>query len=144
MNDVAVPAQAMAQQAGLNLTVEVVEFATQLSRYNKGDYQLMVWNYTPYLDPVFGLDRFIGDKGAQPDRVWGNHEAIELLARLMETAAPEARQPLFDTLHKLFVDDAPMIVWSSGVNVSAVSPAVRGYAPWPDRKPRFWSVEVVR
>ncbi len=144
MNDVAVLAQAMAQQAGLNLIVEVVEFATQLSRYNKGDYQLMVWNYTPYLDPVFGLDRFIGDKGAQPDRVWGNREAIGLLAKLMETAAPGARQPLFDTLHKLFIDDAPMIVWSSGVNVSAVSPAVRGYAPWPGRKPRFWNVEVVR
>jgi peptide/nickel transport system substrate-binding protein len=144
MNDVAVLAQAMAQQAGLNLTVEVTEFATQLSRYNKGDYQLMVWNYTPYLDPVFGLDRFIGDKAAQADRVWGNPQAIELLAKLMETAAPEARQPLLDTLHKLFVDDAPMIVWSSGVNVSAASPAVRGYAPWPGRKPRFWNVEVVR
>ncbi|SFI04792.1 ABC transporter substrate-binding protein [Bradyrhizobium sp. cf659] len=144
MNDVAVLAQAMAQQAGLNLSVEVVEFATQLSRYNKGDYQLMVWNYTPYLDPAFGLDRFVGDKAAQPDKVWGNRDAIELLAKLMETAAPEARQPLFDALHKLFVDDAPMIVWSSGVNVSAVSPAVRGYAPWAGRKPRFWNVEVVR
>jgi peptide/nickel transport system substrate-binding protein len=104
----------------------------------------MVWNYTPYLDPAFGLDRFIGDKAAQPDRVWGNAAAIDLVGKLMETAAPEARQPLFDALHKLFVDDAPMIVWSSGVNVSAVSPAVRGYAPWAGRKPRFWNVEVVR
>jgi peptide/nickel transport system substrate-binding protein len=144
MNDVAVLAQAMAQQAGLNLTVEVVEFATQLSRYNKGDYQLMVWNYTPYLDPAFGLDRFIGDKAAQPDRVWGNREAVDLLGKLMDTSVPEARQPLFDALHKLFVEDAPMVVWSSGVNVSAASPAVRGYAPWAGRKPRFWNVEVVR
>ena len=144
MNDVAVLVQAMAQQAGINLTIEVVEFATQLSRYNKGDYQLMVWNYTPYLDPVFGLDRFIGDKGAQPDRVWSNREAIELLAKLMDTASPEARQPLFDALHRLFIDDTPMIVWSSGVNVSAFSPLVRGYAPWSGRKPRFWNVEVTR
>ncbi|MCP3390552.1 ABC transporter substrate-binding protein [Bradyrhizobium sp. CCGB12] len=143
MNDVAVLAQAMAQQAGLNLTVEVVEFATQLSRYNKGDYQLMVWNYTPYLDPAFGLDRFIGDKATQPDKVWGNGAAIDLLGKLMETVAPEARQPLFDAVHKLFVDDAPMIVWSSGVNVSAASPKVRGYAPWAGRKPRFWNVELV-
>lgn len=144
MNDVAVLAQAMAQQAGLNLIVEVVEFATQLSRYNKGDYQLMVWNYTPYLDPVFGLDRFVGDRAAQADRVWGSPPAIELVAKLMETAALEGRQPLFDALHRLFIDDAPMIVWSSGVSVSAFSPAVRGYAPWPGRKPRFWNVEVVR
>ena len=52
MNDVAVLVQAMGQQVGLNLSVEVVEFAAQLSRYGKGDYQLMVWNYTPYRDPV--------------------------------------------------------------------------------------------
>jgi peptide/nickel transport system substrate-binding protein len=51
---------------------------------------------------------------------------------------------LFDELQTLFADDAPMIVWSSGAHVSAFSPAVHGYAPWPGRKPRFWNVEVVR
>jgi len=60
------------------------------------------------------------------------------------TAAPDARQPLVDELHRLFVDDAPMIVWSSGVNISAFSPVVHGYAPWRGRKPRFWNVEVAR
>jgi peptide/nickel transport system substrate-binding protein len=144
MNDVAVLVQAMAQQAGLNMTVEVVEFATQLSRYFKGDYQLMVFNYTPYLDPMFGFDRFVGDKTGQADSVWGNPQAVALLAKLADTPAPELRQPIFDELHRLFIDDAPMIVWSSGVNVAAYSSAVRGYAPWPGRKPRFWNVEVVR
>jgi peptide/nickel transport system substrate-binding protein len=144
MNDVAVLVQAMEQQVGINATVEVVEFATQLSRYFKGDYQLMVFNYTPYLDPLFGLDRFIGDKTKQADRVWGDPQAIELLAKLAQTLSPEARQPLFDDLHRLFIEDSPMIVWSSGANVSAYSKAVRGYEPWPGRKPRLWNVEVAR
>jgi peptide/nickel transport system substrate-binding protein len=144
MNDTAVLVQAMAQQAGINMSVEVVEFATQLSRYFKGDYQMMVFNYTPYLDPMFGLDRFIGDKAVQPDRVWSDPQAIDLLARLAETSSPEARQPIFDQLHRLFIEDSPMLVWSSGANVAACSRAVRGYAPWPGRKPRFWNVEVTR
>ena len=144
MNDVAVLVQAMAQQAGINMTVEVIEFATQLSRYFKGDYQLMVFNYTPYLDPMFGFDRFVGDKSRQADIVWGNPQAVTLLAKLADTPAPEQRQPIFDELHKLFIDDSPMVVWSSGVNVSASAKTVRGYAPWPGRKPRFWNVEVVR
>jgi peptide/nickel transport system substrate-binding protein len=144
MNDVAVLVQAMAQQVGLNVIVEVVEFATQLSRYFKGDYQLMVFNYTPYLDPLFGLDRFIGDKTVQADRVWGNPQAIELLAKLAQTSSPDTRQPLFDDLHQLFIEDSPMIVWSSGVNVAAYAKTVRGYTAWPGRKPRFWNVEVVR
>jgi len=81
----------------------------------------MVFNYTPYLDPLFGLDRFIGDKTAQADRVWGNPQAIELLAKTDQTSSPEARQPLFDDLHRLFIEDSPMVVWSSGVNVSATA-----------------------
>ena len=97
-----------------------------------------------YLDPVFGLDRFMGDKTAQPDRVWGNPQAIALLSKLMDTNDPAVRQPLFDELQTLFAEDAPMVVWSSGANVSAFSPAVHGYAPWPGRKPRFWNVEVVK
>jgi peptide/nickel transport system substrate-binding protein len=144
MNEIAVLVQALGQQVGLNISIEVVEFATQLSRYAKGDYQMMVWNYTPYLDPVFGLDRFMGDKATQPDRVWGNPQAIALLSKLMDTADPAAQQPLFDELQTLFAEDAPMVVWSSGANVSAFSPAVHGYAPWPGRKPRFWNVEVVK
>jgi peptide/nickel transport system substrate-binding protein len=47
-------------------------------------------------------------------------------------------------LHRLFIEDSPMVVWSSGVNVSAYAKAVRGYAPWPGRKPRFWDMEVMR
>ena len=144
MNDTAVLVQAMAQQVGINMSVEVVEFATQLSRYLKGDYQMMVFNYTPYLDPMFGLDRFIGDKTAQADRVWGSPAAIDLLARLAEHASPQDRQPIFDELHRRFIDDSPMMVWSSGSSVSAYAKAVHGYAPWPGRKPRFWNVEVVR
>lgn len=144
MNDAALLIQAMAQTAGINMSVEVVEFATQLARYFKGDYQLMVFNYTPYLDPTFVFDRFTGDRTKQADRVWGDLTAVQLLGKLAETGDPAARQPLFDQLHKLFIEDSPMIVWSSGVNVSAYAPAVRGYEPWPGRKPRFWNVEVAR
>jgi peptide/nickel transport system substrate-binding protein len=42
MNEIAVLVQALGQQVGLNISIEVVEFATQLSRYAKGDYQMMV------------------------------------------------------------------------------------------------------
>ena len=76
--------------------------------------------------------------------MWGHPQAIALLAQLAQTSSPEARQPLFDDLHILFIEDSPMVVWSSGANVSAYAKAVRGYAPWPGRKPRFWNMEIVR
>jgi peptide/nickel transport system substrate-binding protein len=141
MQDIAILVQAMGQAAGINFSVETIEFGTQLSRYFKGDYQLMVFNYTPYLDPMFVFDRFVGDKQKQADRVWSNPKAIELVSRLAATP-PDARQPIYDELHRLFIDDSPMIVWSSGTYVSAYSAKVHGYEPWAGRKPRLWTVEI--
>jgi peptide/nickel transport system substrate-binding protein len=144
MHDIAIVVQAMARAAGISMDVEVVEFATQFDRYMKGDYQVMVWNYTPYLDPMFVFDRFTGDRAKQADKVWDDPKAIELLGKLAATAAPAARQPIFDDLHRLFIEDSPMVVWSSSTVVSAHSTSVKGYQPWPGRKPRLWNVEVAR
>jgi peptide/nickel transport system substrate-binding protein len=141
MHDIAIAVQAMLVAAGIKAEVETVEFGTQLERYFKGQYQLMVFNYTPYLDPMFVFDRFTGDKSKQVDRVWDSPRAVELIARLA-TAKPDEKQALYDDLHRLFIADSPMIVWSSGTMVSAFAGKVGGYAPWAGRKPRLWNVEL--
>ncbi len=143
MYDIAIAVQAMLVAVGISAEVETLEFGAQLDRYFRGQYQLMVFNYTPYLDPMFVFDRFTGDKRKQADRVWSNPHAIELVGKLAMTR-PEDRQPIYDELHRLFIADSPMIVWSSGVSVAAHTAAVKGYAPWAGRKPRLWNVEVAR
>ncbi|QHI98957.1 peptide ABC transporter substrate-binding protein [Xylophilus rhododendri] len=142
MQDIAVLYQALAREAGINIEVEVVEWAVQLDRYFKGSYQMMVWNFAPQLDALFVIDRFTGDKSRQADRVWGNPQASQLLARIGNTASAAERQPLFDQLHQLFVDDAPMIAWSTPRSLSALSPKVKGFQAWAGRKPRYWNVEL--
>jgi peptide/nickel transport system substrate-binding protein len=144
MEKTAVILQAMLQAVGLNATVEVVEFANQFERYYSGRYQITVWNLTPYLDPVYLFERFIGDKTKQADKVWDDPKARELLAALFNAEAPEARQKLFDDLHRLFVKDLPMLVWASRVQVAAYRDNVKGFAAWPGQKPRFWGVELAR
>lgn len=141
MHDIAIAVQAMLVAAGIKAEVETLEFGTQLDRYFKGQYQLMVFNYTPYLDPMFVFDRFTGDKRRQPDRVWDSPRALELIDRLAAAKADD-KQALYDELHRLFIADSPMIVWSSGTMVSAFSKKVKGYEPWAGRKPRFWNVEI--
>lgn len=143
MHDIAIAVQAMLVAAGIRAEVETLEFGAQLDRYFKGQYQLMVFNYTPYLDPMFVFDRFTGDKRQQVDRVWGNPRAVELV-RALATTPPERRQPLYDELHQLFIADSPMIVWSSGTTIVAHAAAVKGFEPWAGRKPRLWNVEIAR
>lgn len=142
MQDTAIYVQAMLQAVGINAEVQVLEFATQFERYYSGSYQMMVWNLTPYLDPIFLFERFIGDKRKQADKVWDDPKARDLLKRLFAADTPEARQPIFDDLHRLFLEDAPLVVWAPRVMFSAYRDSVKGYAPWPGERARLWDVAL--
>jgi peptide/nickel transport system substrate-binding protein len=47
----AVMAQAMLQQIGLNVQIEVLDYATQVDRRRSGNYQIISQSVTPRLDP---------------------------------------------------------------------------------------------
>ena len=73
----AVMVQAMAQEAGIKIEVEVLDWATQLDRYNKGDYQAMAFAYSARLDPSLSYEMISGPKAKQPRKVWDNPEALD-------------------------------------------------------------------
>jgi len=141
MFDTAITVQAMLREAGLAVEVEAMEFGTMLQRNLRGQCQMMVWLYTPYLDPMFLFERFIGDKAVQPDRIWDNPRATALLNDLFAARDGAARQPIYDELHRFFVADAPMIVWSTRYMIAAASARVTGLElAWPGQRVRFWNV----
>jgi len=132
----------MLQAVGVNAEVEVVDFAKQFERYYKGTFQLMIWNTTPYLDPIFIFDRFIGDKARQPDKLWDDPKAIDLLKQLDDAPDSAHRQPIFDALHRLYLADAPLVAWTFRVAPTGLRSAVEDYDAWPGGKPRFWNVSL--
>jgi peptide/nickel transport system substrate-binding protein len=134
MRDTAVLAQAMLQAVGVNAEVDVVDFAKQFDRYYKGAYQLMVWDTTPYLDPIFIFDRFIGDKAKQPEKIWDDPEAIALLQQLFDAPDPARRQPLFDALQRLCLADAPLVAWNFRITPTGLRSNVEGYEAWSGEK----------
>ena len=142
MKDIAILLQAQLQAAGMNARIETLEFGAQLQCYSRGDYQLMIWNITPYLDPVFTFDRFIGPPDGPAGKVWRSPTANEAIARLSTIPEGEARQPAFDALHRLFLREAPLIVWTNRETISGVRTTVQGFEPWPGLKPRFWNVSL--
>jgi peptide/nickel transport system substrate-binding protein len=70
MFDQAMLVQAMAAQVDLNLDVEVIDWASELDRYAKGDYQAMSFSYSARLDPSLSYDAFTGPKASEPRKVW--------------------------------------------------------------------------
>lgn len=142
MSNTAIACQGLWQAAGINVQIEPMEFAAMYDRFYSGRYQMMVWNVTAYLDPIFIFDRFIGDKSKQVDRVWDDARARELLHQLFNAGDDATRQKLADALHELYLEQMPMLVWSSRGQIDASRSRVRGLAGWPGSKPRFWNVSV--
>ncbi|CAN7464561.1 ABC transporter substrate-binding protein [Bosea sp. LjRoot90] len=137
---VAIMAQAMLQAAGINSEIEVLEWATQLDRYTKGNYQMMSFSYSARLDPAQSYNQFSGPKDTYPSKAWDSRRADELIEKSTIIADEGERQKLFDELHKLMLADAPLIFLYNQVDTAVVSKRLQGFAPWVASKPRLWEV----
>ncbi|WP_049823992.1 ABC transporter substrate-binding protein [Bradyrhizobium sp. WSM2254] len=140
--DSSVLVQAMAQTVGINIELEVMDWAAQLDRYNRGDYQSMAFTYSARLDPSLSFEMLTGPKATQPRKVWDNPEAQDMLRQSMMIDDAAKRQALFDDMHKRFIADVPMIVLFNGAELTALRKGIKGYAGWLYPQPRFWGVTV--
>lgn len=142
MFDMAVLVQGMAQAAGLKIDIEVLDWATQLDRYTKGDYQLMSFSYSARLDPALNFEMLMGAKDKQPRKVWDNPEMQARLGVAMAVSERAQRQAIFDELHRRIVDEVPIIVLYNGPEVAATRRNVVGFKGWPAGQPRLWNVRL--
>jgi peptide/nickel transport system substrate-binding protein len=140
--DSAVLVQAMAQAVGINIELEVLDWAAQLDRYNRGDYQSMAFVYSARLDASLSFEMLTGPKATQPRKVWDNAQAEQMLKQSMMIDDRAKRQALFDEMHRLFIADVPMIVLFNGAELTALRKNVKGFAGWLYPEPRFWGVRV--
>lgn len=142
MFDCAVLIQAMARQAGIDLRIETLDWAAQLERYNSGQYQAMAFAYSARMDPSLSLESLVGDKAADPRKVWGDPRARALLAQSRATADPAERQAALDKLQDLFLEQAPAVVLFNSARIAAIRANVTGYKGWPAAQQRFWGVAL--
>ena len=137
----AVIAQAMMQSVGINAEIEVLEWATQLDRYNKGSYQMMSFSYSSRLDPALSYEQFMGPKDKQPRKVWDDAEAQALLDKASVLSDMGERQKLFDELYKRQLVATPLIIMFNGIEASAQGKRIQGDPYW-EGKQRLWGVSV--
>lgn len=140
MFDQALLVQAMARKAGLNLRLDVTEWASQVNRYQTGNYQLMSFNYSARPDPYFNYEAMLGDRRRSPRKVWDEAGAIGLLDAAGAEADPAKRQVAFDRLHHLMLDNVPLIVLFNPGDVNAVRSGVTGFQAWSLGRARLWGV----
>lgn len=140
MFDQAVLVQAMAAQVGINIDVDVTDWASELDRYSKGAYQAMSFGYSARLDPSLSYDVFTGPKATQPRKVWDDPKIQAMLEATMRTVDPKERQKIFDDMHRALLADAPLLPLFNTTLIGAVRNNVVGYRGWAAVQPRYWNV----
>ena len=140
--DAAIILQAMAREAGIKFEISTLDWATQLARYSRGDYQTMIFGYSARLDPALTLDPIIGSKDVDPRRLWERPAARALLRRAVDEPDRKKRQALFDALDRGFRHDVPAVILFNTARTTALSDRVTGFRGWPAGLPRLWNVAV--
>ena len=138
--DTAVIAQAMLQSVGINADIEVLEWASQLDRFNSGKYQIMAFNYSNRADPGLAYQTVVGSKAKKANAVWDDPDVGKLVNASLQETDPAKRQAIFDDLHARFLDQVPFMMLANGLDVGVSGPKVKGYRTWQGFA-RFWGVE---
>nr|WP_299497549.1 ABC transporter substrate-binding protein [uncultured Rhizobium sp.] len=138
--DAAILVQAMAQEAGINIEIETLDWASLLDRYTAGNYSAMSFTYSARLDPTLSFDMVSGSKDKSANKVWDNPDGLKLIAESASVTDQAKRQAMFDQLEGMMRADVPLIPLYSGTRIGAVRANVEGYKTWPVGYPRMWGV----
>ncbi len=142
MFDAAIAIQAMLVDSGINARLEVLDWATQLSNYYEGKFQLATFGYSGRTHPAINYSTILGDKDNNPAYQWQNEEALNLLQRADRSLSEDLQTQLFNRVHELMIADVPILGLSNELEVDAVRSRVSGYRPWSIGRPRLWGVSL--
>jgi peptide/nickel transport system substrate-binding protein len=136
----AVVIQAMLHAAGMNAHIDVMDWASQLSNYFAGKFQLSTFSFSALANPTLRYYKLIGSKDRRAVYQWENPRAMALLDQAIQTLDDGERQVVFDQLHRLMIEDVPIIGLYNAHNATAKLDTVRDYRPTPLNLPRLWGV----
>ncbi|HEX7061208.1 MAG TPA: ABC transporter substrate-binding protein [Woeseiaceae bacterium] len=136
----AVVIQAMLHAAGMNAHIEVMDWASHLSNYFDGDFQLSTFSFSPLASPAMRYYKLIGSKDERPVYQWEDPRAMALIERAIESFDREEQWRSFGALHRLMIEDVPIIGLYNAHSAAGLDETVRGYRPWPLNLPRLWGV----
>lgn len=138
MYDNAVAIQAMLAAVGMRAELEVLDWATQLSNYQQGNFQLQSFSFSARLDTSLAFTSLIGDKVKNPWAQWDNPEAIRLLTQSTVETDIAKRAAIFERLHAMMAEEIPTIGLYFGMANVATRPDIRGIAAWAAGRPLTW------
>ena len=131
---IALALKAQLAEAGIDLTVQSLEWGTLMGDLKKGNFQLATLKWTPVIDPDILRLAYHSDSIPTAENGWGGgnrgrYRNPELDAILMEArrkSNPEERRPLYARAQHILARDLPALPLLHEESIGIVSRRVRG------------------
>jgi peptide/nickel transport system substrate-binding protein len=101
--------QSMAAEAGFDLKIRLLEFATSLKQAQAGEYQMFLLGWSGRIDPDGNSYGFLHTKAPQNEAFYSNPEADKALEDARLITDPAQRKAIYEKLTKIALNDHPII-----------------------------------
>jgi peptide/nickel transport system substrate-binding protein len=124
--------QSMAAEAGFDLKIRVIEFATSFKQAQAGEFQAFLIGWSGRIDPDGNSYVFMHTKAPQNDGGYSNPEADKALEDARLVTDPTQRKAIYEKLAKVALNDAPFIYLYHRKLLIAHTTKLEGYKQMPD------------
>ncbi|MCC7271130.1 MAG: ABC transporter substrate-binding protein [Alphaproteobacteria bacterium] len=124
--------QAMLQEAGIDMKLRTLEFATSLQMATKGDFEAYFIGWSGRVDPDGNIWTFVSCEAAQNDSKYCNPELDKWLKEARSTNDRERRMAAYEQAVKVAAQDVPIIYLYHRTWFYGLSGRLQGFRPVPD------------
>jgi peptide/nickel transport system substrate-binding protein len=130
--------QAMVREAGFDLRINAMEFASALQASQRGEFETFLLGWSGRVDPDGNIWAFVHSRGGQNDGRYSNPEVDRLLDAARTELDPERRRALYAQMWEIALrqDRHRMYLWHRK-NIFIHTARLSGYVPVPDGMIRF-------
>ena len=124
--------QSMAAEAGFDLKIRLIEFATSFKQAQAGEFQIFQIPWSGRIDPDGNTYVFMHTKAPQNDGGYSNPEADKAMEDARLITDPAQRKAIYEKLTRIVLNDKPLIYLYHRKLLIAHSTRLEGYKQMPD------------
>jgi peptide/nickel transport system substrate-binding protein len=124
--------QSMAAEAGFDLKIRLIEFATSFKQAQAGEFQAFLIGWSGRIDPDGNAYVFLHSNAPQNDGRYSNPDADRALEDARLVTDPAQRKTIYEKLTKTVLNDEPLIYLYHRKLLIAHTTKLEGYKQMPD------------
>ena len=134
--------QAMVREAGFELKINLIEFASSLSAAAQGNFETYLIGWSGRADPDGNLFAFMRTGVGQNDAHYSNAVVDDMLDQARQVSAVADRKALYAKMWQAQRADMPLIYLFTPVNIVGMTAKLSGFRPVPDGMIRLQGLEM--